>query len=175
MERRALIAIALSVAVLLAWQVWIGGTPPPTDRSHPPEAPGKTAPHPSTGSEASATRPATVPRADLVAASVAEVITPLYRVSFAADGSVTEWTIEHRGDKPLVVGGPLRPLAVAVQRPGQATEVVALHPDTARTEVGPSQPVATLGFSGTTTTGLRGRRTLEFRADSYRVRATLRV
>src|SRR5262249_61667537 len=67
------------------------------------------------------------------------------------------------------------PLGVAVQRPGQATEVVALHPDTARTEVGPNQPVATLGFTGTTTTGLGVRRTLEFRADSYRVKATLRV
>src|SRR5262249_30978054 len=67
------------------------------------------------------------------------------------------------------------PLGVAVQRPGQATEVVALHPDTPRTEVGPSHAVATLGFTGTTTTGLRVRRTLEFRADSYRVKATLRV
>ena len=29
MEKRALIAIALSVAVLLAWHLWVGGPPPP--------------------------------------------------------------------------------------------------------------------------------------------------
>jgi len=103
------------------------------------------------------------------------VITPLYRVSFAADGSVTDWTIEHRGDKPLVVGGPLRPLAVAVQRPGQAAEVVALRPDAPRTEVKADQPPATLSFTGATADGLRIRRTLEFRADSYRIRATLQA
>jgi YidC/Oxa1 family membrane protein insertase len=175
MERRALIAIALSVAVLLAWQVWMGGAPPPTDRARTPETAGKGASPPSSGGETSIPRPASVPRADLVGPSVAEVITPLYRVSFAADGSVTDWTIEHRGDKPLVVGGPLRPLAIAVQRLGQATELVSLRPDTARTEVSANQPVATLGFTGTTVAGLRIRRTLEFRADSYRIRAMLQV
>jgi YidC/Oxa1 family membrane protein insertase len=116
-----------------------------------------------------------VPRATLAATPVAEVVTPLYRVSFAADGSVTDWTIEHRGDKPLVVGGALRPLAVAIQRPGRPQEIVALKPDAARTEVSASQPVATLGFTGTTADGVRVRRALEFRADSYRIGATLQV
>ena len=103
------------------------------------------------------------------------VVTPLYRVSFAADGSVTDWTIEHRGDKPLVVGGPLRPLAVAVQRPGQPAEIVGLRPDATRTDVTASQPVATLSFTGTTRDGLRIRRSLEFRADSYEIGATLQA
>jgi YidC/Oxa1 family membrane protein insertase len=106
---------------------------------------------------------------------VAEVIAPLYRVSFAGDGSVTAWTIEYRGAKQLVVQGPLRPLAVAVQRPGQPAELVALLPDAARTEIGGAQPVGRLTFSGSTVDGLRIRRTLEFRADSYRVTATLQV
>jgi YidC/Oxa1 family membrane protein insertase len=103
------------------------------------------------------------------------VITPLYRVRFAADGSVTDWTIEHRGDKPLVVGGALRPLAVAVQRSGQPAELVALRPDASRTEVSASQPAATLSFTGTSSDGLRIRRTLQFRADSYLIAATLHV
>jgi YidC/Oxa1 family membrane protein insertase len=106
---------------------------------------------------------------------VAEVITPLYRASFAADGSATGWIIEYRGAKRLVVGGPLRPLAVAVHRPRQAPELVALRPDAARTEVTGSSPVGRLTFTGTTADGLRIRRTLEFRADSYRVAATLVV
>jgi YidC/Oxa1 family membrane protein insertase len=175
-EKRSLIAIALSVAVLLAWQFWVATPPPAHDRVGPPDAVSKApaTPVPSSG-EASATRPVPVPRAGVAAAPVAEVTTPLYRVSFAGDGSVTDWTIEHRGDKPLVVGGPLRPLAVAVQRPGQPMELVTLRPEAPRTEVTAAQPVATLGFVGSTADGLRIRRTLEFRADTYRIGATLHV
>jgi len=176
MEKRSLIAIALSVAVLLAWQLWLA-PPSSTDRTHPPDTGSKPSTTPPPPAEAGGSRPASIPlpRATTEATAVTEVVTPLYRVSFAADGSVTDWTIEHRGDKPLVVGGPLRPLAVAVQRAGQPAEIVALRPDTARTEVTASQPVAALGFTGTTRDGLRLRRTLEFRADSYQIVATLQA
>ena len=74
-----------------------------------------------------------------------------------------------------MVSGALRPLAVAVQRPGQAPELVALAPDTARVEVTGAVPVGRLTFRGTTADGLRIRRTLEFQADTYRVGATLQV
>jgi len=106
---------------------------------------------------------------------VAEVVSPLYEASFAADGSVTAWTIEFRGAKRLVVEGALRPLTVAVQRPGQGLEIVQLRPDVARVEVSASQPVGRLTFTGTTLDGMRLRRTLEFRADSYRIGAVLEV
>ena len=175
MEKRALIAIALSVAVLLAWQMWVGGPPPDPERPRPAESI-KGAPDTATpGAVTSGSRPTPVPRASLAATAVAEVVTPLYRASFAPDGSVTSWTIEYRGPKRLVVGGPLRPLAVAVQRPGEAVELVALHPDAARTEVNGAQPVGRLAFTGVTADGLRIRRTLEFRADSYRVTASFQV
>src|SRR5262245_57162235 len=139
MEKRALIAIALSVAVLLAWQLWVGGPPPP-DRPQPSAPTGSappTAPAPSTPGPGPA-QPTPQPRATLPVAPVAEVVTPLIQASFGADGSVTAWTIEYRGAKRLVVGGPLRPLAVAVHRPGQAAELVPLRPDAARLEVTPA-------------------------------------
>ena len=175
MEKRSLIAIALSVAVLLAWQFWVGTPPPAPERSRPPDAVTQAPTVPPNAPDTGLVRPVPVPRTSPVAAAVAEVITPLYRMSFAADGSVTDWIIEHRGDKPLVVGGPLRPLAVAVQRPGQPAEVVPLRPDSPRVEVGAGQASATLSFTGTTTDGLRIRRTLEFQADSYRIGTTLQV
>ena len=174
MEKRALIAIALSVGVLLAWQLWLAPPPPP-----PPTPPKVTSPAPAAPSapagETAPVRPAPVPRATAPARPVAEVTTPLYRAHFAGDGSVTAWTIHFRGEKQLVVGGPLRPFAMAVQRPGGPAELVALLPDAVRTEVTPSQPVGKLTFTGTTADGLRIQRTLEFRADSYQVGATLRV
>jgi YidC/Oxa1 family membrane protein insertase len=116
-----------------------------------------------------------VPRATADAATIAEVVSPLYRGSFAADGSVTAWTIEYRGSKRLALGGALRPLAVAVQRPGQAAELVVLRPESPRVEVTTAQPTGRLSFSGTTMDGLRVRRTLEFHADSYLVKATLQL
>lgn len=176
MEKRALIAIALSVGVLLAWQLWIGTATPPPERPRSPETSGPVSPGPvASGGDAGVPRPTAVPRGNQAAAAVAEVVSPLYRASFAADGSVTAWTIEYRGAKRLLVESPLRPLTVAVQRPGQAVEPVALRPDAARVEVTPSEPVGKLTFTGSTSDGLRIRRTLEFRADSYRVAAAFQV
>ena len=174
MEKRALIAIALSVAVLLAWQIWVAGPGASRQRPSPPEL-GPTVPERSAGAETGESRPVPVPRASVAAAPLAEVATPLYQASFAADGSVVAWTVEYRGQKRLVVGGPLRPLAVAVQHPGEPMELVALHPDAVRTEINSAQPLGRLTFTGSTADGLRIRRTLEFRADSYRVTASLQV
>jgi hypothetical protein len=174
MEKRALIAITLSVGVLLAWQLWVGtSTPPP--RPDAPEAPAPAATAPAPSPDAPPSKAGAAPRAVAVAAPVAEVVSPLYEASFAADGSVTAWTIEFRGAKRLVVEGALRPLTVAVQRPGQGLEIVQLRPDAARVEVSASQPVGRLTFTGTTLDGMRLRRTLEFRADSYRIGAVLEV
>src|SRR5262245_36326460 len=151
MEKRALIAIALSVAVLLAWQVWLGGPPPSTERAKAPEQAAAPSSPPAPVPEG---EPAALPRTGVETTPVAEVITPLYRASFAADGTVTAWSIEYRGVKRLVVGGPLRPLTVALHRPGQPAQLVPLRPDTARTEVTASAPVGRLTFAGATVDGI---------------------
>jgi YidC/Oxa1 family membrane protein insertase len=105
----------------------------------------------------------------------AEVVTPLYQASFAADGTVTGWRLRYRGDKPLVVGGPVRPLAVGIEHPGRAPEIVGLRPLTDRLELGPAVPAGELAFAGVTADGLRVEKLLRFRADSYRVEAQVRV
>jgi YidC/Oxa1 family membrane protein insertase len=120
-------------------------------------------------------QPAAVPRGSATAAAVAEVATPLYHGSFAADGTVTAWTIDYRGQKRVILGQTLRPLAVAVQRPGRAPELVVLRPESPRTELSAAQPTGRLTFSGVTLDGLRVRRILEFRADSYVMKVTLQV
>jgi hypothetical protein len=127
MEKRALIAITLSVGVLLAWQLWVGtSTPPP--RPDAPESPATAATAPAPSPDAASSKATSAPRAAVAAAPVAEVVSPLYEASFAADGSVTAWTIEFRGAKRLVVEGALRPLTVAVQRPGQGLRDRAAAP-----------------------------------------------
>ncbi|HEV8306610.1 MAG TPA: membrane protein insertase YidC [Methylomirabilota bacterium] len=185
MEKRALVAIVLSVALLLAWQAFFAppsSTPPPPSGSpgsgSPPPAPGAppapatSAPSPTAPSEG----PAAIPRpaGGPPGGRTAEVLTPLYRATFGPTGA-TSWTLNYRGPKPLIVGEPLAPLAVSIQRPGQPAEVVPLAPETERLELGRDQPTGTLSFTGTAADGLRVERILRFRADSYRVEAELRL
>jgi YidC/Oxa1 family membrane protein insertase len=105
----------------------------------------------------------------------AEVQTPLYRARFGPDGTVAEWVLQYRGDKPLIPGAPLAPLAVAVSRADRAPEVVALPPERDRLEVSAAQPRGTLVFAGSTADGLRIEKRLTFAADTYRVEAELRA
>jgi YidC/Oxa1 family membrane protein insertase len=102
------------------------------------------------------------------------VVTPLYRVTFGPDGTVTAWVLRYRGEKSLIPGPPpLGPLAVAVSRADGAPEVVPLRPERERLDVSPGQPPGTLVFSGATTDGLRLEKRLTFAADTYRVEAEL--
>jgi YidC/Oxa1 family membrane protein insertase len=107
--------------------------------------------------------------------AVAEVKTPLYEAGFGADGSVVRWILEYRGPKPILGGAALGPLAVAVHREGRPPEMVALRPEADRVEITPAQPTGTLTFSGATGDGLRVRRTLEFRADSFQIGSRVEV
>ncbi|HSE96146.1 MAG TPA: membrane protein insertase YidC [Methylomirabilota bacterium] len=101
------------------------------------------------------------------AREAAAVSTPHFQVTFGADGAVTAWTLKYRGAKPLAVGAPLAPLAVAVTRTGRAPEVVALAPEAPRLEIAPGQPPASLRFAGVTGDGVRIYKILEFHADRY--------
>jgi YidC/Oxa1 family membrane protein insertase len=185
-ERRALIAIVLSVALLLLWQFLFAppATPPPGgDAGSPPAAgpPGReggTTPAPTTPPPGDAT--GLVPRppggpVPPAAAPAAEVNTPLYRATFGPDGGVTDWILHYRGNKPLIVTAPLPALAVGISRPGRGTEVVPLRPATERLELDARQPTGTLAFRGGTSDGLRVEKQLAFSADSYRIEARLRI
>jgi YidC/Oxa1 family membrane protein insertase len=169
-EKRALLAIALSVAVLLGWQMLFA---PPAVPPPPPPAPSPAgSPAPPAEVTGGAMEPAGAPVIPPGAATertrvAAEVSTPYFRVAFGADGAVTAWTLTYRGAKPLAVGAPLAPLAVAVTRAGRAPEVVALAPEVSRLDVLPGQPPARLRFTGATVDGVRIHKTLEFHADSY--------
>ena len=175
MEKRALLAIALSVGILLAWQAFFAppAVPPPPP-SAPERAPSAAAPAPMPGASAAAglsARPAAVPST----AIAAEVSSPLYRITFGPDGSVTAWRLRYRGDKPIIVGGTLGPLAVGLARAGQGIEVVALHPASSRVTVVATEPPATLAFDGVTREGVRVRKVLRFSANSYAIDVDLQV
>lgn len=180
MEKRALLAIALSVGILLAWQALFAPPAPP-----PAPAPG---PLPTEGRSAAAGSPpsggaeipiamAQVPQGGPPEAGrvAAEVATPLYRITFGTAGAVTGWTLHYRGDKPVVVESALAPLAVSISRPGLRPEIVQLRPDVAKLELTATQPTGSLSFSGVTSDGLRIQKGLRFGADSHLIDVQLRV
>jgi YidC/Oxa1 family membrane protein insertase len=177
MERRALLAIVLSVAILLAWQALFSppAAPPPPDGREAAEAPAPPAPPtPAPGPPP----PEVVPAPSGPTAPEGpgpEVVTPLYRVSFDATGGVTAWELSYRGTKRLVVGGPVKPLAVAIGRPGQPPELVSMRAQVERLAIGPEQPAGELVFSGRTADGLQVEKRLRVRADSYRIETELRI
>src|SRR5262249_21739824 len=107
MEKRALIAIVLSVAIPLAWQLLFVPPAPPPSAPVEKQAPATTgSPGGSPGEGAapgSSQAPVVVPRPALPAAAqtgrTVDVSTPLYRASFGPDGSVTAWDLSYRGTK----------------------------------------------------------------------------
>src|SRR5262245_22060023 len=181
MEKRALIAIVLSVALLLAWQAFFAAPPPPPspEGQGPAPAPGA-APTPAAesargapkeGGDALPRPPAPVRKGG----RSAEISAPLYQGTFGSDGSVTGWTLLYRGAKTIVVPESFGPLTVAVSRPGQPPEVIALEPAEERLELGAQTPRGTLSFTGVAKDGLRIERRLHFDASSYRIEAELRA
>lgn len=178
MEKRALLAIALSVLVLVLWQVLLAPPappPPPKGASGPGrDRPGGGVPAPTVPAERLVARPA----AERAAASASRghvIETPFYLIETGAGGEVARWVLRYRGAKELVVGRDPGPLAVGVSLPGRPAEVVALTPAAGDVRVPAGGEEAVLRFAGRTGTGVEVERALRVRPDSYRVAVELRV
>jgi YidC/Oxa1 family membrane protein insertase len=181
LEKRALLAIALSVGVLLAWQMWFA--PPSPKPSGPPGAAtpvpgaGPATPAPETESSGAAPPEATSsggwtirPGVAVATEVAATVETPLYRIEFGPDGTARSWTLEYRGAKPLVVGDGLGPLAVGLVRPsGPGVEIVSLKPERSSVATGVGGNPVALEFAGQTADGIRVRKRLDFRSDAFEI------
>jgi YidC/Oxa1 family membrane protein insertase len=192
MEKRAILAFGLSMVLLVAY-MWVQEqyfTPPPPktqDRARTaPEAPArpKAAPEP----PAPAT-PQAAPRAPDVPARAeavpqgprpperrVSVSAPLYTAVVSSEGGEFKgWTLDYRGEKPLVVLGEQGGGGVAIGAGDAKTAVpVAMTPGAERVTVGPDDGAKELVLGGEDA-GLRVRQTLRFHADGYVVDATVRV
>src|SRR5262245_371954 len=187
MEKRALIAIVLSVVVFLAWQALFpppappppsppprpSPAPPAPRPSHAPPGPAPPTPPPQPEGGPAPARPAGRPAAT---GRTVQVVTPLYEATFGPDGAATAWDLRYRGAKPLVLGTGVAPLTLAINRPGQVPEIVSLAPDTDRLELTEARPRGTVTFSGTAGGGgWRVQERLGFDASSDRVTLELQV
>lgn len=175
MEKRALLAIALSAALLIAYQLLFAPSPPP--KPAPPAQPAE-APRREVREAPPPPPPVPVVKEKRPAAPAKEVLveTPLYRAVFTTEGArVKEWVLRYRGDKPLALPPEALPLELTLARPGGQGErlVYAVEPD--HLTLGTAQPSGELRFTAVDRYGLRVTKIVRFSADSYRVEVQLRL
>jgi YidC/Oxa1 family membrane protein insertase len=180
MEKRAALAFALSVLLLLAY-LWVmetfftphPRTPTPAERTAGAERPSETAAPAAPGAPAPvAALPAAAPRPPHRTVAVSS---PLFRAVVSSEGGkLEEWTLHYRGDKPMVVGGELGPRGLVV---GQDVGTAQPVPMAVVVEPGPVG-----GDRGRTRVELMGElgdvrlwQTLEFSPETYALEVTLRA
>src|SRR5262245_41011392 len=136
MERRTLLVVVLTVALLIGYtwalEHFFPRTPPPQTQSGPTEAlPAKPTDAPPRTAAAPVPPPAPtrIPAVGVAEAAqpprLVTVDTPLYRAVVSSEGGkLQEFTLKYRGDKPLVITGDLGPLGLAVSPQANAEPVV---------------------------------------------------
>jgi YidC/Oxa1 family membrane protein insertase len=182
MEQRAFIAVVLMAAILIIYQTFLvpqheQAPPPPTARQEGGKAqmttPPGAVPAPAQPSPAVLPTPA-VAQETRQPQRITRVSTPLYKASVSSEGGkFQEFTLNYRGEKPMVILGNLGPTGLVMGPVGSPTaQLVAMQPstDTVAVETG-QQDLVLVG----TQDGLRVRQTLTFRADSYAVESRVRV
>lgn len=176
MERRALLAIALSAVVFLLF-LYVNQRffpPPPPPEAPPPRTAEAPAP---AGPEAPPPPPPPVVRERQPAPPPKEirVETPLYRAVFTTDGArVREWVLKYRGDKPLALPPEALPLELRLSRPdGEERLTYEVEPD--GLVLGPGRPSGELRFTAVDRYGLKVTKLIRFTADSYQLEVQLKL
>jgi YidC/Oxa1 family membrane protein insertase len=181
MEKRTLLAAVLMALVLFAY-LWVQETffaPPPRPAGEPPTSaekapPATPAPAPAPAQPPAPKAAAPVPEKPRPPQRIASVESPLYRGAVSSEGGkLQEWTLQYRGEKPVVVIGEFGPTGLVV---GEASADAALpmqiSPDGLKLDR--SRPSGELTLEGMAD-GLVVRQTLQFQAATYTIDARIRV
>ncbi len=177
MEKRAALAFGLSILLLLAY-LWVM-----ENHFAPPRSP-----KPETGAEAprapvSTPAPAPPPPAPVEPArvgprpaqSTAAVSAPLFRGLVSSEGGkLQEWTLQYRGEKPMVLLGELGPRGLVVGADIAVADPLAMVLKPGALSLGPENPTGELVLSGEVG-GLRVSETLRFDARQYTIDTRIRV
>ena len=182
-ERRAILAALLMAVVFIVGQYFMPAPEAPPPQSQSPAAPAAPAPQTAqTPEPAKAPTPAPAPAAPVRPKQagprppqrVVEVRTPLYRAAISSEGGKLQaFTLNYRGEKPMVVVGDVGPAGLMVGPPGQA-EPLPMEIVGGDVELGRDRPTAEVVLTGEVD-GLRVRETLTFRADTYTIGTAIRV
>ena len=172
MEKRALLAAALTIGLLLLYQVLFPPVPPsppeapPVERKAPPtpEAPAPPS------ALAAAARPAPAPPRTVT------VETPAYRAQVGSDGGrLLEWMLRYRGDKPMIVPGSLGSRGLSLQRSQRGPEPLAFEVKTDRLVLGPDRLRGELALVAEDSFGMRVVEALRFEAGDFGVEVQIKL
>jgi YidC/Oxa1 family membrane protein insertase len=185
-EKRAVLAFGLSIALLVAY-LWVMQTyfepparPTPAPTADAPTAPESRPPAPApTGPGPGERLPRAVtprgPEGPRPPQKTAVVEASLYRgVVSSEGGKLQEWTLRYRGEKPMVVVGEQGPLGLLVGLDAASAQVLPMTLSPESLGLGPARKAADLVLAGEAA-GLRIRQTLRFHDDQYFVDVQLRV
>jgi YidC/Oxa1 family membrane protein insertase len=193
MDKRAILAVGLMLALLVVYQTFFLPQPPPPAPTEKPAAPierpaAPPAPRPGPAAPTQVAPSASASEVPRPPQKLATVEAPLYRGRVSSEGGkLQEWTLKYRGEKPLVVLNELGPtgLVVAPQRaaaqggaegtpsPARAGPVpMALNSEALTLDGG--RQAGELVLTGQTS-GLRVTLVLGFRADSFDIDSRIRV
>ncbi|HSF05646.1 MAG TPA: membrane protein insertase YidC [Methylomirabilota bacterium] len=187
MEKRAALAFGLSILLLLAY-LWVMEsyfTPPrsrevETGAAPPTAAPPATTPTPTPiPTPAPGPGPAAAgepgPLVARPAQSTMVVSGPLYRGLVSSEGGkLQEWTLQYRGDKPMVIVGELGPRGLVPGGDLAAADPLAMSLGPRELKLGRENPSGEAVLQGELS-GLRVRETLKFDAGQYTIDAHIRV
>jgi YidC/Oxa1 family membrane protein insertase len=195
MEKRAILAVGLMLALLVVYQTFFlphSGPPPPEKPAAPTEKPDvPTAPQAGPPTVAPVAPPTPGPETPRPPQKLVSVEAPLYHGRVSSEGGkLQEWTLKYRGEKPLVVLGEQGPRGLVVvphgaigaasqidrgagpTSTGVAPLPMTMSPDALTLDAG--RPTGEFVLTGQTT-GLRVTHTLGFRADSFGIDARIRI
>ncbi len=187
MEKRAILAAMLMVAVLLIYQILFIQPPDTKPVASPPQKTESPTPGPASSSSGpaapapAASAPSSVPPlpakgVTAVPDHVVLIETPLYRAEIASlGGQVRKWELNYRGQKPLVATGLLASRGLEVVRAGQAPRPLAFVLSADSIQLSKEQPQGELRMVGEDGFGLRITQTLRFRADNYVIEQDIKV
>jgi YidC/Oxa1 family membrane protein insertase len=181
MEKRAILAVGLMLALLVVYQTFFLPQPSPLPPAETPPAPAARAQAPPLAAPVPAVvvpaPPATTPDAPRPPQRVARVESPLYHGGVSSEGGkLQDWTLKYRGEKPLVLLGELGPTGLLLAAKGAAgpLESVPMTVSPEAVTLDGNRPAGELVLDGQTA-GLRVTRTLSFRADSFVIGTRIRV
>jgi YidC/Oxa1 family membrane protein insertase len=185
MEKRAILAAVLMAALLIVYQTFFipaPSVPPPEPTAKAPQSPTVTpAPAPTVAQAPAPVAPSPaatpVPQQPRPVQRTASIESPLYRAVVSSEGAkLLEWTLDYRGEKPMVVVGELGPRGLVVG-PSTGAAVgeplpMAMAQDAVR--VGPERPKDTLTLTGDAD-GLRVNYAMQVQAGTFAYEARMRV
>ena len=182
MEKRAILAFALSLVVLVVYMTYFAPTPPPAgpEGKTAQQAPAKTpalqpTPAPSPPVPSASARPTPAPIARAPQRTVPVDGSAYHAVVSSEGGKLQEWTLHYRGEKPMVIVGELGPHGLVLgPEAGAATGPLPMTIREDAVRLGPDKPTGTLSLAGEDE-GLRVRQTIRFDANNFGYEVQVRV